>query len=305
MVAKSDIPIYIPSKSRADTATTMGALNDMGVPYTIIVESQWKAYAEVYGKDRLLVLDPAYQRDYDTLDEFGDQFSKGSGAARNMGWDHAQANGHDWHWIIDDNIRAFMRANKNVRLRAGSPVFFNAMEDFAQRYTNTAMLGPQYVMFAPSKNTMPPFITGTRVYSCNLIRTSLPFRWRGRYNEDTILSLDMLKAGWATVLFNAFQADKLMTQKVGGGNTEAFYAAKGTYPKSQMLVAAHPDVARLTFRFSRVHHYVDYSRWLGQPLLRDPSWVAPEVNPYRERVVGVTDKSAPAVAAFVGAPDGE
>ena len=43
----------------------------------------------------------------------------------------------------------------------------------------------------------------SRIYSCNLIRTDIPYRWRGRYNEDTILSLDILRGGHCTLLFNA------------------------------------------------------------------------------------------------------
>jgi hypothetical protein len=141
-------------------------------------------------------------------------------------------------------------------------------------------------MFAPSRGkTSTPFQLNTRVYSCNLIRTDLPFRWRGRYNEDTILSLDLLKAGWCTILFNAFLQRKTPSQYIGGGNTEAFYAEEGTLLKSAMLVRAHPDVARLAWRFGRWHHYVDYGRFRSNRLQRRPDWQPPKVNPYQFRKV--------------------
>jgi hypothetical protein len=70
----------------------------------------------------------------------------------------------------------------------------------------------------------------------------------------------MLKAGWCTILFNAFLQEKLVTQKIKGGNTDELYK-KGTLDKSQMQVRAHPDVSRLVWRFGRWHHYVDYSRF--------------------------------------------
>ena len=56
------------------------------------------------------------------------------------------------------------------------------MEDFVLRYKNIAMAGPQYTMFVTdrSANTYPPFTVNTRIYSCNLIRNDVPFRWRGR-----------------------------------------------------------------------------------------------------------------------------
>ena len=86
------------------------------------------------------------------------------------------------------------------------------------RYKNVAMAGPQYKFFAPDRQKLPPFVRNTRIYSCNLIRNDLPFRWRGRHNEDTIKSLDVLKAGWCTILFNAFLQDKAPTLTIKGGN---------------------------------------------------------------------------------------
>jgi hypothetical protein len=68
----------------------------------------------------------------------------------------------------------------------------------------------------------------------------------------------MLKAGWCTVQFNAFLQQKIQTQKTKGGNTAEFYAKEGTYNKSKMQVEMHPDISRMTHRFGRVHHYVDY-----------------------------------------------
>ena len=103
------------------------------------------------------------------------------------------------------------------------------------------------------------FFFNTRIYSCNLIKNDTPFKWRGRYNEDTILSLDMLKAGYCTIQFNAMLQEKTTTQVLRGGNSEEFYDKEGTLPKSQMQVDVHPDVSRLTFRFGRIHHHVDYT----------------------------------------------
>lgn len=279
-------PLYIPSKSRAAIATTPRFLDSIGVAYRLVVEDQQvEEYAEHFGADRLIVLDPAYQRDYDTCDESGDEFSRGSGPARNFIWEHSIAEGHAWHWIMDDNIKLFGRLHENQRVTMGDGTGFHAMEEFVLRYENVAMAGPQYWMFAPSRQKRAPFAVGTRIYSCNLIRNDIPFRWRGRYNEDTILSLDILKAGWQTVLFNAFLQDKLWTQSLSGGNTEAFYSSKGTLPKSEMLVREHPDVATVVWRFGRWHHLVDYSAWRKGPLVPRADVAPPEEGSYPMRRV--------------------
>ena len=222
--------------------------------------------------------------DYDTFDDLGDAKSKGPGPARNFIWEHSMAEGHPWHWVMDDNIRLFARLHQNKRVPVADGTIFHAMEEFCLRYVNVAMAGPNYWMFAPSRERLKPFVLGTRIYSCNLIRNDVPFRWRGRYNEDTDLSLRMLKAGWQTVQFNAFLQWKLTTQTLGGGNTEAFYAGEGTLPKSRMLVEMHPDVARLVWRFGRWHHYVDYSGFKDIPLKKRPDYVPPAENPYRLRL---------------------
>ena len=262
-------PLYIVSKGRWATRLTVRSLEKMGVPYRIVVEEQelWN-YANVIDRANILVLDPAYQRDYNTFDRLGDTKSKGPGPARNFAWAHSMANGSDWHWVMDDNIRGFYRYNRNREILVGDGTIFRCMEDFALRYTNVGMAGPNYFMFVPRKTKRPPITLNTRIYSCNLIRNALPYRWRGRYNEDTDLSLRLLKNGWCTILFNAFLQYKISTQLIPGGCTQEFYSIEGTRPKSEMQVNLHPDVSRLVWRFGRWHHHVDYRRFRKNKLVK-------------------------------------
>ena len=204
-------PLFIPSKGRWESRYTSKFLDHIKVPYRLVIEpSQYKSYLnEVKDPKKLLVLDMSYKEKYELCDDYGLSRSTGSGPARNFIWDYSISEGHDYHWIMDDNIRRFARFNKNRKVKVSDGSLFRAMEDFALRYTNLAMCGPHYWMFVPAREKKPPITFNTRIYSCNLIRNDVPFRWRGRYNEDTILSLDMLKAGWCTLLFNAFLQDKL------------------------------------------------------------------------------------------------
>lgn len=272
-------PLYVVSKGRfADSVRlTSRALHYMNVPHNIVIEEQeYDDYAaRVDDTAALIVLDKRYQAEYDTCDDLGATKSKGPGPARNFVWEHSIAEGHDWHWVMDDNIRWFVRLNRNLKIRVKDGAFFRVMEDFVLRYENVAMAGPNYWMFAPRKTIQPPFITNTRIYSCNLIRNDTGYRWRGRYNEDTDLSLRMLKDKWCTIQFNAFLQDKMATQTVKGGNTKEFYAKEGTLPKSMMQVNLHPDVSRLVWRFGRWHHYVNYHHFKTR-LKRKPDLVIPD-----------------------------
>jgi len=261
-------PLYIVSKGRHDTRLTSKYLELINVPYYIVVESQeFDLYASVISKEKILILDKKYQDDYDPCDDLGYTKSKGPGPARNFAWDHSIKNGFAWHWVMDDNIRSFRRLNYNEKVKVTDGAMFYAMEEFVLRYENIGMAGPNYHCFAPGRQKQPPFIMNTRIYSCNLIRNSLPYHWRGRYNEDTDLSLRILKAGWCTVQFNAFLQEKMNTQQIKGGNTKEFYEKEGTLPKSQMQVKLHPDVSRLVWKFGRWHHHVDYKPFRKNKLI--------------------------------------
>src|SRR4051812_48673030 len=103
--ARPRFPVYIVSKGRWQSRYTARSLEMMGVPYRIVVEEQEReAYVAVIDPAKILVLDPAYQRGYDTFDDLGDTKGKGPGPARNFVWDHADASGAERHWVMDDNI---------------------------------------------------------------------------------------------------------------------------------------------------------------------------------------------------------
>lgn len=262
----------------------------MRVPYTVVVEEQeYNHYAAVMNPTSIVILDPAYKREYDPFDEHGDTKPKGSGPARNFIWDHAAASGADWHWIMDDNIDGFYRLHRNMIHRVYNGAAFRAMEDFCLRYENIAMAGPNYEKFAKRRQKIGPLVLNTRIYSCNLIRTDVPFRWRGRYNEDTDLSLRMLKAGWCTVQFNAFLQGKVATLVMRGGNTDTIYVG-GTLPKSQQIAEMHPDLCRVVWKFNRWHHHCDYRPFKANKLRRRANVEIPDgVNEYGMRLVRVGD----------------
>lgn len=299
---KNKWPIYIPTKGRADSRLTSKALDFMKVPHYLVVEPQeceiyekalfdWEKETGLKTNATVLELDLSYKDTYELLDDLGLSKSTGPGPARNFAWDHSVKNGYEWHWVSDDNLRNFLRLNNNLKIKCGDATPFRVMEDFCERYENVVMAGPNYRSFASQNAAMPPYVRNTRIYSCNLIRNDAKwvtgdragqlFRWRGRYNEDTILSLDMLTQGFCTVQFNAFLQDKLRTQVLGGGNTAEFYAGEGTAPKSRMLKEAYPEYTELVWKFQREHHHVNYLPFKDTKLKRKPGVVVESgVNNY-------------------------
>jgi hypothetical protein len=292
-------PIYIVSKGRwsDENRRTSQALEFMKVPHNIVVESQeYDLYVKQVGPlVRILILPDNYKPDYELCDDLALTKSTGPGPARNFAWDHSISEGHAWHWVMDDNINNFLRLTHNLKIKAGDGTIFRVMEDFCMRYDNVTMAGPNYRSFASQNSALPPFVTNTRIYSCNLIkndakwisgdRAGQPFRWRGRYNEDTIISLDMLTQGFCTIQFNAFLQDKLRTQVLGGGNTAEFYTGEGTAPKSRMLKQVYPEYTELVWKFGREHHHVDYLPFKKIDLKYKDGVIIPDSDPYRMKLV--------------------
>jgi hypothetical protein len=289
MLMNPDYPIYIVSKGRWESRLTSKALERMNVPYFIIIEEQeYDQYASVIDSQKILVLPRHYLENYDTFDNLGFIKSKGPGSARNFAWDHSISINAPWHWVMDDNIASFQRLNRNLMVKVTNGAIFKASEDFVHRYENLAIAGFNYDFFCQSKEKHPPFILNTRIYSCLLIRNDIPYRWRGRYNEDTDLSLRALKDGWCTIQFNAFIQEKAQTQTMKGGNSDEFYFKEGTMPKSQMLADMHPDVAKVVWKFNRWHHHVDYRAFKKNRLRFKPDLNIPDaINNYGMKLVTI------------------
>jgi len=277
-----NFPVYIVSKGRADNGLTTRALHEMGVPHYIVVEEQ---ELELYKAGRcfgeLIVLPKSYKENYELCDEHGFSKSTGPGPARNFCIDHSKSNGFTRHWVMDDNIDAFHYLNKNEKFEVRTGATLRAAEDFVSRYSNVPVSGLNYYSFCKKTDKVPPYILNTRIYSCLLIDNFSGYRWRARYNEDTDLSLRVLKDGLCTIQFNAFLCGKITTQRMRGGNSADFYDEEGTLPKSQMLADLHPDVAKVVFKFNRWHHHVDYTPFKENRLIKVISTDAmPKVNNY-------------------------
>lgn len=275
MLMKPKHPIYIISKGRAESRLTSKALERMNVDYRIAVEPQeYDAYSAVIEPRKILVL----------------PFSNhglGSYPARNWCWEHSISQGATWHWIMDDNIDGFVRMNNNKKTPCRSPAIFRACEDFVERYENVAQAGLQYRFFGGGqREPVPAFRLNTRIFSCILIRNDVPFRWRLKYNEDVDLSLQMLSAGWCTILFHAFMQNKAATLTVKGGNTEELYDnGNKTKEKSQMLVDTWPHMASLVMRYGRWHHRVDFDVFKRNRLIKKNVVVREGVNDYGMKLV--------------------
>ena len=270
-------PVYIISKGRPKRCITARSLDRMGVSYRVVIEPQErKAYAACINESNLVDLPFS-------------NLGQGSIPARNWVWEDSMRRGFARHWILDDNIEAFNRLHMNDKLEVRCDATFRASEDFTDRFQNVGLSGMNYYSFCKSTDAVPPYYVNTRIYSCILIRNNLPFRWRGKYNEDTDLSLRVLESGECTILFNAFLCGKVTSMRMRGGNTDSVYAETNNRLEfAESLVSQHPHRAVVTQKFGRYHHHVDYKPFKKIALiLRDGASVPKGVDNYGMKKVRV------------------
>lgn len=267
-------PVFVISKGRHDKCLTARELTQMGVPFRLVVEPQERdGYAKMWPHAEIITTPFS-------------NLNQGSIPVRNYVWDMAKAEGNKRHWILDDNIEGFHRLNRNEKFKVGDGTIFRCCEDFTDRFENVPMSGMNYYSFCKKTDAVPPFYLNTRIYSCILLDTSRIERWRGRYNEDTDLSLRFLKQGLCTILFNSFLCGKVTTMRMKGGNTDSVYAETDNRREfAESLARQHPDVAKVAFKFGRWHHHVDYSPFKKNKLIPTQSnWDYPKVNSYGMRL---------------------
>lgn len=271
-------PVFVPSKGRHESRLTIKFMESYGIPFRVVVEPQeFDLYAAVVDPKKLLVTPHS---------------NKGLVVTRNWIWDYACDHGFKRFWTFDDNIRGIWRIYRNLKIKCTTGTPLAAIEEFADRFANLPVCGMQYQMFVARKEVYPPLTLNTRVYSNMLIDTfatdhnSKPFRNEGFYNDDTDLCLRILKDGQCVCLFNSFLIWKMETMKVKGGMTE-HYVGAGRWKMAKELQLKHPDVVKITYKFSKWQHSVDYRRFRGNKLILKPGVVIPQgINEFGMTIQG-------------------
>lgn len=276
---KPRYPIYVISKGRADTQLTARLLLRMNVDFKVVIEPQDFESYKKYIDEKYLIILP-----FSNLDQ-------GSIPVRNWVWQDSIDKGFDRHWVIDDNIYTIYRLHKNVEYHVATSKIFNVIEDFTDRYENIGISGLNYTSFVKKTSRCNPIRLNARIYSCSLINNNLPFRWRGRYNEDTDLSLRVLKSKRCTILFNLYNIDKTTTMKMKGGNTDNVYIDNDNRMKfAKSLQKQHPDVVKVVQRYGRWHHLVNYKPFIhNKPILKKGIEIKKGIDNYGMEFIKTND----------------
>jgi hypothetical protein len=217
-------PIYIPSKGRAHTCTTPDLLNKDDIPWILVVEPQdfdeYKArfsaseYGMRNGKAPSLVL---------AMDE-NDQ---GIGYVRNFCKNHSSANGDEYHWQIDDDIKNFFRRINDKNIKCNALDVLGPVEDYIKDYVNVGMAGPKHSLFAFSAKTEIDF--NKQICTVSLFNNDTEASWREGVVSDIDYSMQVLTEGWCSVMFNRLLYEPPSVSSNSGGNQASGYY--GNYHK--------------------------------------------------------------------------
>ena len=204
-------PIFIPSRGRWKNNLTANLLKRDCVPFTLVVEkNEYSHYKQEYGKESVICLPGS---DYGCVS-----------VARNFIKDFCLDNKHKKHWQIDDDIRGFMQVNGKITITEDTRSVLTQVEGFSDKYSNIAIAGLGSNVFGRLQKK--PYIINRFAYTCMLIQTDIPVRYK-RYTEDDLqFNLECLTLGYCTVQFNCFLFKWSTTETRSGGYTDLYAGGK-------------------------------------------------------------------------------
>lgn len=284
--------IYIPSYKRAGIALTNGMLDEFGIEnyYFCVDPSQYPAYKEAYGIERVIVRDPSFKSE-DKLDlansVLSPDFLHGASGVFNSLLYISKSLGEKAYFTMDDDIMSL-----GIKARKGDGVVPGEKYD-KDNYYRASKLTPEVgydfkenlndmmILFDKMRNksfmsaekyglvfALPISIKlGTRSYSFYLTDNANQRDHLGQQNNDIITSLEMSKYGYVNAIVEGIpQYNSADTQVLAGGATDVYHTF-GTLDKAKVLVQSQPNYAKVSVIYSRVHHFVDFNQYNKQRLL--------------------------------------
>lgn len=265
---QNSCPLYVLSLGRYKYNDTYKSLKSMGCKnIKVFVEPfEYKLYLKVIPANELVKL----PKDYHLLKEGGKH-------VRNFIHIYSKLYNRDKekYWLLDDNIDGFYFFQDNIKYECLTGFCFYYVEKFMNKWKNSYLGGMGYSSdICEIEKSKPCIVKNSKVYSCFLINNDITNviegeLWKGKYNEDIILCIELLKKGYPTFTTNMFLCNKLSTGNRKGGNQVNLYKdtkeKSWDYIKTDYLLKFFPLLSgEDTIRFSdrrgkKYHHYINWN----------------------------------------------
>lgn len=283
--------IYVPSYHRANDCATAEMLKKFHVDnwYLMVNPDEYEDYKAVYPINHIVLRDVGFEDpemfQLSTSIHRPTEMSGTAGVYNNL-LAFSRSIGEDKFFTMDDDFigmalktykgpgiwksggtykkEDFYRCS-NIEEEFGFNFseFLHMLESFAQKIRNHGFVGLEKfgIVFA-----LPPQIkVGTRVYSFYLTDCKTQRNHVGAMNNDVITSIEQSKHGFPPCLLEVIGYNSKPTQGSGGLTDQ--YKLLGTLEKGKILVKNEPNIARISYNYNRVHHFVNYNAYTQQHLV--------------------------------------
>jgi hypothetical protein len=211
-------PICVLSYRRANrNGRTHLLLTKMKIHHLLFIEPQEE---EAYNR--------WYSREYCNLVVCPENFSErkmGSTPVRNYILDYCKDN--DYVWMLDDNIKDYIRLLGGKKRKIYSDVIFRSIEDYVSNVDNIGIASHNFSPCLAGGDFRQVISLNTKCYSSLLINTKANLRFRHKHQEDNFISIECLEKGFTTACFNHILYDKNTSGMDRGGNREGIYRCEG------------------------------------------------------------------------------
>ena len=216
-------PVYVISRKRWATATTMRLLDQSRVNYSLVVPlSELNYYADKFPSADILTIPDSII---------------GAGIARSFVYEICKEQGYPYVWILDDDIQSVEKiSTESSTFRA----LFSSMERWVEDYSNVAMLGVNITGEEMDK----PFIVNSAVRGLMLVNTQTGkegFSSLYKVYEDLEFALRNIAQGWTTIIHNDYRIN--FTEITGGGASSLYIEGSD----AEALRAAYPEYVELEY----------------------------------------------------------
>lgn len=217
-----EFPISILSYGRYLSNKTSKFLVQCKIKHYIFVEkSEYQAYLGNY-YNYLTDQDKKFVRIIDTGEDFHLK-NLGGTPVRNFILDYWLEEGYDRCWMLDDNINYYTRYNQGQKIRIYSDLIFSSIEQYIKPYENIGVCSHNLSGFTTNGRSRTIIVPNEKHYSSLLLLTHKQFRFKHKYNEDVLISIDYIIGGKHNFCFNHMLFDKNTSGSEVGGNTNTIY----------------------------------------------------------------------------------
>lgn len=213
---KTKYPIAIVSYGRSNKfGRTHKTLTAMKVHHYLFVEpDQHEEYYKWY--------DPTYCQ----LMMGGENYhtrQMGSTPMRNYILDYFKEMCQDKCWLLDDNIKQYNRLHHGTKNPIESSVVFTHVENYVDQYENVGIASHNFNPDVRENDCRTCLVLNGKQFSSLLIPLDNDIRFRYKYNEDHLISMEYINKGYCNLCFNSICYDKNTSGNDKGGNAQSIY----------------------------------------------------------------------------------